>query len=474
VSTVPSIVESANSLVRAGIGRLTRPKPLESDPFPPEAQPDWIAIAERPTPPFARRMLTWAGALLVAAIAWATFSHIDRVVSARGKIVTRVPQVMVQPSETAVVREVKVRAGQRVTQGEILATLDPTYADADVGALRGMRDSLAAQIARMREEISGGEKPAKFSSDPVQEALQRGIFESRRHQYTAQLRAFDSEIEEQEVRLSRNGVQRASLSETVAVLSEVEQMRSNLLERGSGSRLQWLSIQSELMKARRELENNEKEPAELKARIEQVRAKRETFISEWNSKTLDALSGIERDYDKAVEQLKKAERRSNLVNLSAPVDAVVLEIAGRSIGSVVREAEPFFTLVPLDVPMELEIEIDPADVGFVHTGDTVRVKLESLPFQRHGTLTGRLVVVGENTVTTTDAPRSASEPPKQVYRGIVELTTDVQTSLRELPANFRLIPGMRVTGEIQIGKRSVISSLLDPIKRTVDEGLQDR
>jgi HlyD family secretion protein len=476
VWTPSSIIASAKGLPQAVIRRFTRPTQAEAgpEPFPPEARPDWVAIAERPTPLFARRLLAWAAAFLFAAIAWATFSQIDRVVTARGKVVTRVPQVMVQPSEMAVVREVRARAGQRVSQGEVLATLDPTFAEADVGTIRATRDALGAQIARMREEVSGGETPAKFSTDPIHDALQRGIFESRRHQYSAQLRAFDSEIEELDVRLSRNAVQRTSLSETIAVLSEVEQMRSTLLDRGSGSRLQWLTIQNELMKARRELENTEKEPAELKARIEQVRAKRETFISDWNSKTLDALSTVERDYEKAVEQLKKAERRSNLVNLTAPVDAVVLEIAGRSIGSVVREAEPFFTLVPLDVPMELEIEIDPADVGFVHTGNTVRIKLESLPFQRHGTLTGRLVVVGENTVTATDSARSPSEPAKQVYRGIVELTSEVQSSLRELPASFRLIPGMRVVAEIQIGKRSVISSLLDPIMRTVDEGLRDR
>jgi hemolysin D len=445
--------------------------------IPAEARPDWIAIAERPTPVFARRMLLWTAALVAAAIAWATFSQIDRVVTARGKIVTRVPQVMVQPSETAVVREVRVRAGQRVASGEVLATLDPTYAEADVGAMRASRGALGAQIARMRAEITENAAPAKFSSDPVHDVLQRGIFESRRAQYAAQLRAFDAEIAELEVRLTRNAVQRTSLSEQIGVLGEVEQMRSTLLERGSGSRLQWLTIQNELMKARRELEIAEKEPTELRARIEQVRARREAFISDWNSKTFDALAGVEREQERTVEQLKKAERRSNLVNLAAPVDAVVLEIAPRSIGSVVREAEPFFTLVPLDVPMEMEIEIDPADVGFVRAGDTVRIKLEPLPFQRHGTLTGRVTVIGENTVTTSDSAKAQSDQMRaqvQIYRGIVEITSDFQSSLRELPANFRLIPGMRILAEIQIGKRSVMSSLLEPIMRTVDEGLRDR
>jgi HlyD family secretion protein len=123
--------------------------------------------------------------------------------------------------------------------------------------------------------------------------------------------------------------------------------------------------------------------------------------------------------------------------------------------------------------MELEIEIDPADVGFVRAGDTVRVKLESLPFQRHGTLTGRLTVIGENTVSASD-PAKTDQTRAQVYRGLIEITSDVQSSLRELPTNFRLIPGMRVVAEIQIGKRSVISSLLDPIMRTLDEGLRDR
>jgi multidrug resistance efflux pump len=68
-----------------------------------------------------------------------------------------------------------------------------------------------------------------------------------------------------------------------------------------------------------------------------------------------------------------------------PAPGVILSIADRSVGSVVTQAEPLFTIVPADVPMEMEVDVLPKDVGLIQVGDLVRIKLDALPFQKHGT-----------------------------------------------------------------------------------------
>ncbi|MGH7153413.1 MAG: biotin/lipoyl-binding protein, partial [Acetobacteraceae bacterium] len=77
---------------------------------------------------------------------------VDEVVSARGAVVSRSPVLMVQPLETAIVRSINVRVGEKVKAGQVLAQLDPTFAAADVGALAAQVSSLQAEVSRLQAE----------------------------------------------------------------------------------------------------------------------------------------------------------------------------------------------------------------------------------------------------------------------------------------------------------------------------------
>ena len=96
-------------------------------------QSDALEIEYRPLPRSARLTLYLLLTLIVSAIGWAAVSYIDRIVVAHGKLVTTAPTIVVQPMETSLIRTINVRAGDIVRQGDILATLDPTFTEADVG-----------------------------------------------------------------------------------------------------------------------------------------------------------------------------------------------------------------------------------------------------------------------------------------------------------------------------------------------------
>jgi len=97
--------------------------------------------------------------------------------------------------------------------------------------------------------------------------------------------------------------------------------------------------------------------------------------------------------DEIDDQLTKATLRSKLVTLTAPQDAIVLEIGKKSVGSVVEDAETLFVLVPLEAELEAEVEIGSSDVADVRIGDEARVKIDAYPFQKHGALKGRVINV---------------------------------------------------------------------------------
>ena len=148
------------------------------------------------------------------------------------------------------------------------------------------------------------------------------------------------------------------------------------------------------------------------------------------------------------------------MSIKAPCNAVVHEIASFSPGSAVREAEALITLVPLDGELELEAEISPENIGKVNIGAPVRVKLTAYPFQKHGTLTGTVRNISEDTLEKQEGGQSI-----KYYRARIT----VSGQLRNVKKDFRLIPGMEVQSEIKCDRRRIIEYVLYPLIKAFDE-----
>lgn len=465
----------------AVVGRPSAQPALPSD-FALAYLPDGAAVEHAPLPWLARSTLYALIGLLVSLVAWAGLAQVDRIVSAGGRLVTTAPLVVVQPLETAVVREVVVRVGDRVRAGDRLATLDPTFVAADLADLNARLTSLDAQLARLRAELEGTAYPLATTTPDA--GIQAAILERRRAEYDARLASFDEKVNRLDAALRSNRRAQTGLAERVELVGEMEAIRRQLQERQTGSRLTWLEARNERLRLRDELATLVDRERESLHELSGTQADRTAFIDEWRRKTAEELVDLNRQRATLTEQLAKAERRRALVTLTAPLDAVVLEVARRSVGSVIREAEPLITLVPADVPLEVEADIPSRDIGLVRVDDTVRVKLDAFPFQRHGTLSGTVRTISADalvsntasaTITGTTADGSSadgSRPPPggTVFRTRVRLLT---THLDAVPEDTRISPGMIATIEIRVGSRSILSYFLYPILRVLDESIRE-
>jgi len=426
-------------------------------------QPDAVEIEENPVAPGPRWTLYAIASFLLIGIIWAAVGQIDKIVVATGSIGTTSQNIVVQPLETAVIREMPVQVGQVVKAGETLATLDATFAEADEVANRALLESVTLQVDRLEAELSGNDFRPELQSIDAQ--IQRGIFERRAQQFESELQATFEEENELEARLRTSAAEIVTSERQLEVIDEVVSIRRRLLAKEFGSRLQWLEAQNQSIALQRDIERMRNSQEETRFRIAQTLANRERFISNWRRDAAESLIEARRERDRLQEQLRKLERRSSLVTLAAPADAVVLEIGSRSVGSVIREAEPLFTLVPIDVPLQLEVDVLPRDIALIQVGDEARIKLEAMPFQRHGTLDATITVVSEDTIT-----REVQGRQSAVYRAILEITSQ---ELRNVPKGFRLLPGMQIMAEIHVGKRSILSYLLYPVLKGLDEGLRE-
>jgi hemolysin D len=432
--------------------------------------PDPDAIEQRPLAGVTQWVLYGLLSMLVVFVAWATFSDIDEIVTSRGQLVTSKPNVVVQPMETSIIQTIDVRVGQVVKKGQRLAALDPTFAAADESQLRGGLSSLDARTRRLEGELSqpsaiaGQAQGGHFEDAKLQEQLKK----TRSENYRVRLLSLDENLARLEASLKTNQQDQQMQESRVKSLSELEGMQERLISKNFGARQHLLEAKDKKLEVERDLQFARNREAEIRREIAAAKADRAAFQKDWQQRSMEELAEVRRDRNSTVDQLKKAEKRRSLINVTAPVDAVVLEITKLSTGSVAREAETLFKLVPLDVPLELEAKIEAADVGFVKVGDSVRIKLDAYPFQKHGSLQGHVQMVSLDAFTRESNQERAAGT--SYYLARIRLDT---AKLENVRGSFRLLPGLSATGEIKVGERSVISYFLYPIIGTLDQSLRE-
>jgi len=158
------------------------------------------------------------------------------------------------------------------------------------------------------------------------------------------------------------------------------------------------------------------------------------------------------DRNAAAARLSKAQLRRELTVMTAPEDAIVLDIAHRPTGSVLREAETLMRLVPTKAPLLFEVQVDTRDVARLHIGDAATIKLEALPWQQFGLAHGRLEALTPDTLSDDNAREtgedgSSPELKGQARQSPIHYRARIalgETKFRNLPDSFALRPGMRV------------------------------
>ena len=270
------------------------------------------------------------------------------------------------------IRSIDVREGQRVQKGQLLATLDPTFTSADVQQLKEQSTSLEAQIARDRAELD--QQPLVFPASSESEAnkyyaLQKAFYDQRIAQYRAQLNSFDAKIQQTQATIQKFQTDEDAYKKRSDIAKQVEDMRTLLAEHGTGSLLNKLMSQDQHIDLVRSLDYDHNSLVEAQHTLSSLQADRESFKQQWFSALSQDLVSARNALDTAKAQLEKATKHQDLVRLTATEDSVVLTLAKLSVGSVLKEGDALFTLMPIDTPLEAELRIASRDVGFLRDGD---------------------------------------------------------------------------------------------------------
>ncbi len=150
-------------------------------------------------------------------------------------------------------------------------------------------------------------------------------------------------------------------------------------------------------------------------------------------------------------------------------------------GSVLQSGQPFITLVPNGVPLDVEAYIAGNEDGFVHVGDPVAVKFDTFPSHLYGLAYGTVRVISPNSFTAQDEQQNPTGAvPLPMSSGLsgsmayyrTHITLD-RVALHDTPAGFHIIPGMPVTTDIKVGKRTVLTYLLGRVLPVTSDAMRE-
>ena len=368
------------------------------------------AVQELP-PLYTRLVGVVLSVAVFGAIAWAALSKVDEVAEAPGKVLPAGEQEVqpVRSLSSGKIKDIKVREGQQVQKGEILIALDSNASQVDIETLKKQAQSIRKDLERASTAAANKHKAviekAQYEHDGLKTKLQTA---ERKKRKECPFKSF---------------------------------------------------VYQELPGAYGEkCKDAEDELTNSKTLVKAKEAEIKGLNEDYKTGPLSELSKRKQELNSVEGSLKQAQIQLQNQNIIAPINGSVYEVKVSPSQGTVQPNEELFSISPvgkLDEQPVLAVDLPSQYRGFVESGMRAKVKIDTFPYQEFGTIDGTVIYISPNI--------SRDNSGKQVFPTRIKLKTN-------LLRGRRITPGMLVTGQIVLReKKTILSLILDPITRQVDE-----
>lgn len=436
-----------------------------------EFLPAALEVQETPPSPAGRAIAWLLVMLFVLAVLWAIFGKVDIVAVAQGKVIPAGKSKVIQPFEIGIVHAIHVEEGQPVEAGDSLIDLDPTDAQADAARLHAEWMNARASLARtdtflaMLRDDADEYRPmeAVDGLDPSVLSAQQDLLFSQYQSYRARMASLNSQVRRKQSEIDSINEELKKLDAVIPLLTRRADSLRALLDQKMIPETDYLAIEQERIEAVQTRAVLKANLAETRAAYAQAQAEMDSEKAEAQRTALSERVELEVRSAGLAQELAKAEKRSGLQRITAPVDGVVQQLAVHTVGGVVTPAQSLMVVVPQDATLEVEAKVQNKDIGFVHEGQEAIVKIDAFPFTKYGVIDARVLSVSNDAI----------EDEKMGWVFGARLAMSSST----LPVNGRdvkLSPGMSVMIEVKTGERRLIEYFLSPVLRGANESVRER
>jgi HlyD family secretion protein len=402
---------------------------------------------------------------------WAITTEIAGAVIASGSVVVDSSVKKVQHPTGGVVGQLHVRDGDQVKAGDIVVRLDDTVTRANAAVMAKSLDELRARQARLQAELNDLREigfPAEVldrSSDATVSRVLAGeqrLFESRRAARAGQ----KSQLAE---RIGQLEEQQRGLDEQVGA----KKLEIDLIQRELESvRILWrqnLVQLSRLTTLERDYARLRGERGALLSSIAQVKGKvTETELQilqvdqDLRSEVGKDLGEVRAKISELVEKQVAAEDQLKRVDLVAPQDGTVHQLAVHTIGGVINAGEPVMLIVPKE-RLIIEVKVAPNDIDQIRIGQSAILRLSAFNQRTTPELNGEVDRISADVVQEQKSSTS-------FYTARITFSDNELARLN----GFALVPGMPVEAFLQTGARTVMSFLLKPLSDQIAKAWRER
>jgi hemolysin D len=424
--------------------------------------PAALSLQETPAHPAPRRVAWAVCALFVIALVWSIVGQIDIVAVAQGRIVVSDNTKTLQPLEASVVKRVLVKDGDAVEAGQVLVELDATNASADGASVQEQLNAMVSEERRTTALLAAlrVDRPPVLKDGNPRDGAQ---LQAEWQDITAKLAKLDAEHVRRQAEFATVRETIAKLEATLPIVRQREADFKSLSDQGFMGAHAGQDRMRERIEQERDLSTQKARLTEALAALSESENTRRSYVAETQRSLSDRQAQASSKREQLTQERSKAEQRTRLTQLTAPVSGTVQQVAVHTNGGVVTPAQVLMVIVPKDAHVTAEVVIDNKDIGFVNAGQTAAIKLETFPFTRYGTVEAKVSSVTADAVN--DEKRGA------IFPATLSLS---QNSIAVDGKRISLSPGMNVTAEIKTGKRRVIEYLLSPVQTAVSESLGER
>ncbi|TVM30464.1 HlyD family type I secretion periplasmic adaptor subunit [Oceanidesulfovibrio marinus] len=452
-------------------------KLFASDADPMDFFPPILRLTDRPPNPLGRTILWVLLGLIIFLILWGMLGHLDIVAVAEGKLIPESYLKIVQPSEAGILKEILVKEGEKVQAGQILMRMDPYIGDAEAKAIRLELQRKRLNLRRIEAELAGEE----FIINPKDP---QRIAKDVHSQFRANRAALNATLAEEQTRLAKARQElaaaeqvRAKLDATLPYYHEQDAAYQKLAKDNYVSPIAASDKHREVIEKEQELKTQLYLIASANASVAQSEKRLAQLESDYRKKLNAERDELEGQLDKLTQELAKQTHKQGLLELKAPQDSVVKDLATHTEGTVVQPGTVLLTLVPQDEPLRAEVWVSNDDIGFVRKGQPVKLKFAAFPFQKYGMAEGTVLRVSADAADESTNGNGAAGTDQQptgkplVYKALVALETKrlVQDGI-----SYELAAGMQTNAEIMLGSRTVAEYLLSPIQKAWHEAGRER
>lgn len=362
---------------------------------------------------------------LISLLVWAAVFKLEEVSTGTGKVIPSSKEQIIQSLEGGILTRLDVKEGDLVEKGQILAQLDPTRFESNVGESQSLLISSLATAARLRAEVNNSTLvfPDAVKKDPGLIHEQTLLYQSRRANLNESI---------------------AGLQQALTLVQQELQMTEPLVAKGAASEVEVLRLK--------------REANDLRNQMNDIR-------NQYYVKAREELSKANTDIETQQQIVKGKSDTLKRAVFRAPVRGIVKEIDVMTLGGVIPQNGKLMTIVPLDEQLLVEARISPRDIAFIRPQQEALVKITAYDYAIYGGLDGRVTVISPDTI------RDEVKQDQFYYR--VYIRTDSDKLQNKEGKSFAITPGMVATVDIRTGEKTVLDYLIKPFNKA-KEALRER